>query len=101
MTQETLRIIEAIKSVPEGKVSSYRDIALSAGIPNGARQVARILHSMTDSQHLPWHRIIKSDGYIAFPEGESRDIQCALLRAEGVAVSKTGRVCYEKYSAWV
>ncbi|MDR2535862.1 MAG: MGMT family protein [Treponema sp.] len=92
MTQTTLRIIEAIKAVPKGKVSSYRDIGFAAGLPNGARQVARILHSMTGSHHLPWHRIVKADGAIAFPPGETRDLQIALLRSEGVMVNEKGQV---------
>jgi methylated-DNA-protein-cysteine methyltransferase-like protein len=92
MTRSTLLIIDAIKAVPKGKVSSYRDIALQAGLRNGARQVVRVLHSMTRSQALPWHRIIRADGYIALPEGNGRELQIALLRSEGVKVSDAGKV---------
>ncbi|MDR0562529.1 MAG: MGMT family protein [Spirochaetaceae bacterium] len=87
-----MRIIEAIREVPPGKTASYRDIALAAGLPNGARQVARILHSMSRSERLPWHRIVKADGRIAFPPGELRDLQTALLRAEGIAVNDDGTI---------
>jgi methylated-DNA-protein-cysteine methyltransferase-like protein len=78
--------------VPPGRVSSYRDIALTAGLPNGARQVARILHSMSQTQRLPWHRIIRANGGIALPAGGGREEQIALLRAEGVMVSDAGTV---------
>ncbi|MDR2096360.1 MAG: MGMT family protein [Treponema sp.] len=94
MTIETKRIIQAVKAVPPGKVSSYRDIALAAGLPHGARQVVRILHSMSESQHLPWHRIIKADGNIALREGAGRELQIALLRAEGVEVTDAGHVSF-------
>ena len=47
MTESTMRIIQAIKAIPRGKVSSYRDIALAAGLPNGARQTVRVLHTLT------------------------------------------------------
>lgn len=97
MTIETIRIIGAIKAVPFGMVSSYRDIARAAGLPQGARQVVRILHSSSQSQHLPWHRIIKADGRIAFPPGETRELQIALLRSEGVEVSPVGSVDEEEY----
>jgi methylated-DNA-protein-cysteine methyltransferase-like protein len=97
MTESTRRIIDAIKAVPPGRVSSYRDTALRAGLPNGARQVARILHSMSETQGLPWHRIIRADGHIALPEGGGRELQAALLRAEGVKVSKTGKVDLGRY----
>jgi methylated-DNA-protein-cysteine methyltransferase-like protein len=92
MQEATARIIAAIKAIPAGKVSSYRDVALSVGIPNGARQVARILHSMSKSQNLPWHRVIKANGRIALPAGGGREEQIMLLREEGVAVDDAGCV---------
>ena len=92
MTESTLRIIAALKAVSPGRVSSYRDIALAAGLPNGARQVARILHVMSPIHKLPWHRIIRADGGIALPAGAGKEEQIALLRAEGVTVSAAGAV---------
>ncbi|MDR1507397.1 MAG: MGMT family protein [Treponema sp.] len=96
MLPSTLAIVEAIRSVPFGKVSCYRDIALAAGLSNGARQVVRTLHSLSEKEKLPWHRIIRAEGRIA-PGSGSRELQAALLRAEGVAVSKDGRVDMGKY----
>ncbi|MDR2029345.1 MAG: MGMT family protein, partial [Treponema sp.] len=81
LQESTLRIIAAIKALPFGRVSSYRDIALAAGLPNGARQVVRVLHSLSRSQDLPWHRIIRADGRIALPPGNGRELQIALLRS--------------------
>ncbi|GHV87679.1 hypothetical protein AGMMS50267_00390 [Spirochaetia bacterium] len=92
MIESTRRIVEAIRAVPPGKVCSYRDIALTAGLSNGARQVVRVLHSMGRTENLPWHRIIKVDGRIALPAGNGRELQIALLRAEGVTVSDAGQV---------
>ena len=97
MTEATLRIIEIIKSIPEGKVSSYRDVALAAGLPNGARQTVRVLHSLSKKHDLPWHRVIRSNGTIALREGEGRELQITLLNAEGVELAPSGRVdmsCY-------
>ncbi|MDR1230752.1 MAG: MGMT family protein [Spirochaetaceae bacterium] len=97
MTESTLRIIEAVRAVPPGKVSCYRDIARVAGLPNGARQVVRILHSMTEKYGLPWHRIIRADGTIALDSCQGGDLQATLLRSEGVAVSKNGKVDMNRY----
>jgi len=96
MTENTKRIIEQILAVPKGRVCSYRDIALKAGIPNGARQTVRTLHSMSEKRNLPWHRIIRHSGQIAL-EGEGRELQITLLRGEGVKVSADGKVDMEKY----
>ena len=87
----TLRIIAEIKEVPYGQVSSYRDVAYRAGLINGARQVARVLHGLSNKYELPWWRIIRADGRIALT-GEGRQEQMRLLRLEGVEVSDTGRV---------
>jgi len=92
MKDSTIQIIEVIRSIPKGKVSSYRDVALAAGIPNGARQTVRVLHSLSRKFDLPWHRVIRSDGAIALKEGEGRELQIALLRDEGVKVSPEGKV---------
>ena len=92
MTDCTRRIVAEILAVPHGRVCSYRGIAYKAGLPNGARQVARVLHSLSEKQGLPWHRIIRRDGTIALGAGEGKELQIALLRAEGVQVSDSGKV---------
>jgi methylated-DNA-protein-cysteine methyltransferase-like protein len=92
IAESTMRIIEAILAVPAGQVSSYRDIALKAGLRNGSRQVAWVLHSMSEKYRLPWHRIIRADGFIALGAGEGRELQAGLLRSEGVEVTPAGRV---------
>jgi methylated-DNA-protein-cysteine methyltransferase-like protein len=91
MTDTTRRIIKHILAVPKGKVSCYRDIALKAGLPNGARYTVRVLHSLSEKYALPWYRIIRANGTIALQE------QITLLRSEGVKVSPTGRVDMERF----
>jgi len=77
-------IINLIKQVPAGRVSTYGQIANLAGLTNGARQVSHILHSCTGRYDLPWHRIIRSDGSIALPEYAGGAEQRALLLSEGI-----------------
>jgi len=98
LSECTIRIINVIKSIPEGKVLSYRDVALAAGIRNGARQTVRVLHSLSQKFKLPWHRVIRSNGSIALMEGEGRELQISLLRAEGVEVSEDGKVDMKRFS---
>jgi len=96
MTDNTRKIIEQILAIPNGKVSSYRDIALKAGIANGARQTVRTLHSMSEKFNLPWHRVIRSNGSIAL-EGEGRELQITLLHGEGVEISEDGFIDMERF----
>jgi len=97
MTENTSRIVQIIKAIPKGKVSTYGAIARAAGLPNGARQTVRVLHSLSEKFDLPWHRVIRSDGAIALREGEGRELQIELLRKEEVDVSREGRVNLERY----
>lgn len=85
------RILAAIRAVPPGSVAGYGHIAQRAGLPGRARLVARIL-GQNDDPALPWHRILRSDGRIAFPAGSPGfEEQAKRLRAEGVEL-RNGRV---------
>ncbi len=79
-------VIEIISSIPQGKVATYGQIAKMAGSPKAARQVVRVLHSMTRKYDLPWHRVINSKGKIAIRDPESADLQRAKLVEDGVTV---------------
>ena len=80
------KILATIRAVPRGEVAGYGEIARRAGLPGRARMVARILSGNEDKQ-LPWHRILRSDGSIAFPKDSAYySEQIQRLRAEGVNV---------------
>jgi methylated-DNA-protein-cysteine methyltransferase-like protein len=66
-------------------------------MPNGARQVAKVLHSLPEKENLPWYRVTRTDGSTALEFCAGKELQAALLRAEGVEVSKDGRVDMEKF----
>ena len=88
----TDRVVEIIKQIPLGSVSTYGLIARFAGNPRAARQVARILHSLSEKEHLPWHRVINAKGEIVVGSELDREEQATLLRREGVDVSDEHRV---------
>ncbi len=81
---DTEAIVQGILAVPAGKVASYARIATEAGIPNGARQVARVLHSCSDKYKLPWWRIVRASGEIALADESDGRLQKELLLREGV-----------------
>jgi methylated-DNA-protein-cysteine methyltransferase related protein len=89
-TEEAIKIM---KNIPNGKIMTYGQIARLAGSPRGARQVVRILHSLSQKYNLPWHRVINSKGEVSFKSEE----QIFLLKSEGIEVSKDGFINLEKY----
>lgn len=88
---EHAAILRVIRSIPRGRVTSYGEIAARAGLPRRARMVGRILGDYS-ALKLPWQRVLRSDGRIAFPVGSrGHREQRARLIEEGVVV-RNGRV---------
>jgi methylated-DNA-protein-cysteine methyltransferase-like protein len=85
-------ICRTIAAIPWGRVASYGEIAARAGLPRRARMVGRVLRETPPGVELPWHRVLRADGRIAFAPG-SRAFreQVRRLAAEGV-LSRNGRV---------
>ncbi|MDO6566776.1 MGMT family protein [Alteromonas sp. 1_MG-2023] len=89
MTNKALesKILKTLSIVPSGCVVSYGQLADLAGLPGRARLVGKCLKSSQET--TPWHRVIRSDGKIAFPPGsELAEEQRTLLTIEGVVVKK-------------
>lgn len=95
MTQISLVIIAIIKEIPFGKVLTYGEIARRAGHPATARQVSYLLHSSSEKHHLPWHRVINSQGKISLT-GSGGEEQKQLLVSEGV-IFKKGKIDLEEF----
>jgi methylated-DNA-protein-cysteine methyltransferase-like protein len=81
------RIRRTAQLIPSGKVASYGQVADLAGLPGRARLVGKALAYAPIDVHVPWYRILRSNGQIAFPEGsEQAKTQKGYLQEEGVVV---------------
>lgn len=91
------KIWQVVIAIPAGKVASYGQVAEMAGLGRQARYIGRALGKLPPGHSVPWYRVIRSDGQIAFPQGS--DIyqeQVARLEAEGVEVIN-GRVAIGRF----
>jgi methylated-DNA-protein-cysteine methyltransferase-like protein len=87
-THHKERIYTVINAIPSGMVCSYGKVAEYAQLPKGARLVGRILGQLPKNTSLPWHRVLRSNGQIAFPQGsEAFHRQKVLLEAEHITVN--------------
>ena len=75
------RIVAVLLALGPGEVTTYGDVAETAGYPGRARLVGRLLGTI--DVEVPWWRVVNSDGRLV--PGHERE-QRALLLAEGVAV---------------
>jgi len=94
----TQQAVNIIRNIPEGRVLTYGIVAALAGKPRGARQISRILHSMSKKYDLPWHRIVNSKGKISLKQSRGYELQKALLESEGIKFSKTDTIDLKLYS---
>jgi methylated-DNA-protein-cysteine methyltransferase related protein len=82
LSERDRRIIDVIRALGDGEVSTYGDIAETAGYPGLARRVGSLLANAPDPD-LPWWRVVDAAGRLV-PGAEIE--QAALLRPEGVTV---------------
>jgi methylated-DNA-protein-cysteine methyltransferase-like protein len=92
----TERVVAILRRVPRGRVATYGQIAVLAGNAYAARQVARLLHSLSEKERLPWHRVIGFRGTISL-RGEAGERQRSLLEKEGVQFGLRGRIDLERF----
>jgi len=93
------KIYSVVRQIPEGKVSTYGQIARLAGNPKWARVVGYALHVNPAFGEIPCHRVVNREGRTApaFAFGCS-DVQRAMLESEGVTFLPDGRVDLEKHN---
>ena len=93
------KIYEVVKSIPEGKVATYGQVALLAGNPRWARVVGYALHVNPEPGTIPYHRVVNREGKVApgFAFG-GEGVQRQLLESEGIVFEPDGGIDLEKYS---
>lgn len=73
--------------IPRGRVATYGQIALLCGKPENSRQVGYALKHGLAGENAPAHRVVNAAGILSgAAHFASMDLQCLLLREEGVEV---------------
>jgi methylated-DNA-protein-cysteine methyltransferase-like protein len=87
------------RRIPRGRVMSYGEVAMRAGLDGHARQVGYALHALPSGSKVPWHRVVNSKGEISLRSGgDSHELQRMLLEAEGVEFDARGRIDMKRFS---
>jgi methylated-DNA-protein-cysteine methyltransferase-like protein len=98
---------QIVRQIPEGKVSTYGQIASMIPPPEGValeqyqrlspRWIGSAMQAVPPGQGIPWQRVINSQGKISFPRGSAgADEQRALLEMEGITFDQDGRIDFEQ-----
>jgi methylated-DNA-[protein]-cysteine S-methyltransferase len=98
MKEQSLRtsqVYDILIQIPEGKVTTYGDIAKALGHPRASRQVGRILNKNPTPILVPCHRVIMSDGSIGgYAFGKARKKE--LLKNEGLCFNGDNTIDFAK-----
>ena len=83
-----LKVWKYLKTIPKGKVKTYKQVAIGIKSPKSARAVANACAKNPYAPKIPCHRVIRSDGRLggySGPGGIRGKIR--LLKSENVRVN--------------
>ena len=86
-------VLNIVRQIPRGRVTTYGTIAAWAGWPSHSRMVGRTLRYSPEAQSLPCHRVVNAAGRTA-PGWAS---QRTMLEAEGVRFLRNGHVAMKHF----
>ena len=83
-TKFQVKVWKYLKSIPKGKVKTYKQVAIGINRPKSARAVANACAKNPYSPKVPCHRVIRSDGKLGGYSGKGGVNQKRkLLKEEG------------------
>ena len=86
-TKFQVKVWKFLKTIPKGKVKTYKEVAISIKSPKSARAVANACAKNPYAPKIPCHRVIRSDGALGGYSGRGGIKQkLKLLKSEKVAI---------------
>ena len=79
------RVYKKLLEVPEGKITTYGELAKAVGLKNGQRVIGNIMNKNPYPVIVPCHRVVKADGKVGgYAYGE--EIKTNMLKKEGIKI---------------
>ena len=93
------RVRVVVAFIPEGRLSTYGQVADWIGAYGCARQVGWALRRLCLPSRIPWQRVVNAQGRISMSlSREGSDwMQRELLIAEGIPVDQDGRLPLKRF----
>ena len=95
------KVLQIVKQIPIGKVTTYCHIAAYLGNKRSARMVGWVLNQQKYNRDIPAHRVVNRKGLLTGKiHFEGQNMMQNLLESEGVKVIDNQVVDFEKY-LWI
>ena len=86
-TKFQIKVWKYLKTIPKGKVKTYKQVALGINRPKSARAVANACAKNPYAPDIPCHRVIRSDGGLGGYSGRGGvKTKKMLLKREGFSL---------------
>ena len=83
-TKFQLKVWKYLKTIPKGKIKTYKQVAIGINRPKSARAVANACARNPHAPKIPCHRVIKANGDIGGYSGKGgKKPKRSLLKMEG------------------
>ncbi len=79
------QVYKKLTEVPQGKVTTYGELANAVGLKNGQRVIGQIMKKNPYPSIIPCHRVVKSDGKVG-GYAYGGDVKTNMLRQEGIKI---------------
>ena len=94
MTLST-KVYAKLLQVPEGKVTTYGELAKAVGLKNGQRIIGTIMKKNPFPVIVPCHRVVKSNGKIGgYVYGQR--VKSQMLTKEGIKIKDEKIIGFDK-----
>ena len=86
-TKFQLKVWNYLKTIPKGKVKTYKQVAIAIKNPKSARAVANACAKNPYTPKVPCHRVIRSDGSLGgFSAAGGTKAKKKILKKEGFSL---------------
>ena len=84
VTKFQLKVWKYLKTIPKGKVKTYKQVAIAIKSPKSARAVANACAKNPYAPKIPCHRVIRADGKLGgYSAKGGLKTKIKLLKKEG------------------
>jgi methylated-DNA-protein-cysteine methyltransferase-like protein len=92
------RVYAIVRTIPEGKVTSYGAIAKALGTARSARMVGWAMNASHNRDNVPAHRVVNRKGLLSGKHHfDGTNLMQQLLENEGVEIVNNQIVDFEKH----
>ena len=86
-TKFQVKVWKYLKTIPRGKVKTYKEVAIAINSPKSARAVANACARNPYAPGVPCHRVIRSDGTLGgFSAPGGKKYKRKILKKEGFSL---------------